>query len=142
MIFCIECFRDILHWKLLNAFVIFCLEFSACAAGLEEWVRPLNMGQDDTHISYLPLAHVFEQAVCGTVLAHGAKIGFYQVCRRNDTFNNLWKTLLVCVTPIYPSYFQGDIKLLTDDMQALKPTIFPTVPRLLNRIYETIQVSW
>lgn len=85
--------------------------YSACAAGLEEWIRPLNMGPDDTHISYLPLAHVFEQAVCGTVLAHGAKIGFYQ----------------------------GDIKLLTDDMQALQPTIFPTVPRLLNRIYDTIQ---
>jgi len=85
--------------------------YSACAAGLEEWIRPLNMGPDDTHISYLPLAHVFEQSVCGTVLAHGAKIGFYQ----------------------------GDIKLLTDDMQALQPTIFPTVPRLLNRIYDTIQ---
>ena len=55
------------------------LLLSACAAGLEEWIRPLNMGPDDTHISYLPLAHVFEQSVCGTVLAHGAKIGFYQV---------------------------------------------------------------
>ena len=33
----------------------------------------------------------------------------------------------------------GDIKLLTSDMQALRPTLFPTVPRLLNRIHDTIK---
>lgn len=85
--------------------------YSASSAGMEQWIKPLDVNSDDCHISYLPLAHVFEQAVCCTVLAHGARIGFYQ----------------------------GDIKLLTDDMQALRPTIFPTVPRLLNRIYDTIQ---
>ncbi|XP_032844425.2 long-chain-fatty-acid--CoA ligase 5 isoform X2 [Tyto alba] len=36
-------------------------------------------------------------------------------------------------------FFQGDIKLLTDDMKTLKPTLFPVVPRLLNRIYDKIQ---
>ncbi|NXP65759.1 ACSL5 ligase, partial [Chloropsis cyanopogon] len=36
-------------------------------------------------------------------------------------------------------FFQGDIKLLTDDMKTLKPTIFPVVPRLLNRVYDKIQ---
>ena len=35
-------------------------------------------------------------------------------------------------------FFRGDVKLLTEDMQALKPTIFPTVPRLLNRIYDKV----
>jgi len=36
-------------------------------------------------------------------------------------------------------FFQGDIKLLTDDMKILKPTIFPVVPRLLNRIYDKVR---
>uniref|UniRef100_A0A8C7N9I0 Arachidonate--CoA ligase n=1 Tax=Oncorhynchus kisutch TaxID=8019 RepID=A0A8C7N9I0_ONCKI len=35
-------------------------------------------------------------------------------------------------------FFQGDIRLLPDDMKALRPTIFPVVPRLLNRMYDKI----
>uniref|UniRef100_A0A2K6CW34 Long-chain-fatty-acid--CoA ligase n=1 Tax=Macaca nemestrina TaxID=9545 RepID=A0A2K6CW34_MACNE len=33
---------------------------------------------------------------------------------------------------------EGDIRLLSDDMKALCPTIFPVVPRLLNRMYDKI----
>ena len=29
--------------------------------------------------------------------------------------------------------------MLTSDMQALQPTLFPTVPRLLNRIHDTVR---
>ncbi|NXX15924.1 ACSL5 ligase, partial [Podargus strigoides] len=65
----------------------------------------------DITMSYLPLAHMFERVVQAVVYSCGAKVGF----------------------------FQGDIKLLTDDMKTLKPTIFPVVPRLLNRIYDKIQ---
>lgn len=64
----------------------------------------------DSHLSYLPLAHVFERGVQIMMFMHGCKVGFYS----------------------------GDVKLLTDDMQALKPTIFPTVPRLLNRMYDKV----
>lgn len=74
------------------------------------WQQALTFGPEDSHLSYLPLAHSFEQVVVNTMLAHGAQVG--------------------C--------FQGNIKLLTDDLQALRPTIFPTVPRLLNKIYDTI----
>uniref|UniRef100_A0AAY4D5K4 Arachidonate--CoA ligase n=1 Tax=Denticeps clupeoides TaxID=299321 RepID=A0AAY4D5K4_9TELE len=35
-------------------------------------------------------------------------------------------------------YFQGDIRFLSDDLITLKPTIFPVVPRLLNRMYDKI----
>ncbi|KAF0874008.1 ACSL5 ligase, partial [Crocuta crocuta] len=35
-------------------------------------------------------------------------------------------------------FFQGDIRLLPDDMKTLKPTVFPVVPRLLNRIYDKV----
>ncbi|XP_072256925.1 long-chain-fatty-acid--CoA ligase 6 isoform X1 [Pyxicephalus adspersus] len=65
---------------------------------------------EDVHISYLPLAHMFERMVQSVVYCHGGRIGF----------------------------FQGDIRLLSDDMKILRPTIFPVVPRLLNRMYDKI----
>lgn len=64
----------------------------------------------DIHISFLPLAHMFERLVQTVVLCHGGRIGF----------------------------FQGDIRLLMDDIKLLKPTIFPIVPRLANRLYDKI----
>uniref|UniRef100_A0A8C1XV26 Long-chain-fatty-acid--CoA ligase n=1 Tax=Cyprinus carpio TaxID=7962 RepID=A0A8C1XV26_CYPCA len=64
----------------------------------------------DVHISYLPLAHMFERVVQGLILVHGARIG----------------------------YFQGDIRTLMDDLMTLKPTVFPVVPRLLNRMFDKI----
>lgn len=36
-------------------------------------------------------------------------------------------------------YFSGDIRRLADDMKALRPTVTPAVPRLLNRIYDKVQ---
>lgn len=58
-----------------------------------------------------PLAHMFERIVQVIVFSYGAKVGF----------------------------FQGDIRLLPDDMRTLKPTLFPTVPRLLNKVYDKVQ---
>ncbi|KAM6441238.1 long-chain-fatty-acid--CoA ligase 1 isoform 1-T3 [Liasis olivaceus] len=65
---------------------------------------------EDTLISFLPLAHMFERIVECVVLCHGARIGF----------------------------FQGDIRLLMDDLKTLQPTVFPVVPRLLNRMFDKI----
>uniref|UniRef100_A0A8D0GIT2 long-chain-fatty-acid--CoA ligase n=1 Tax=Sphenodon punctatus TaxID=8508 RepID=A0A8D0GIT2_SPHPU len=65
----------------------------------------------DISLSYLPLAHMFERVVQAVIYSGGAKVGF----------------------------FQGDIRLLMDDMRELKPTVFPVVPRLLNRLYDKIQ---
>lgn len=64
----------------------------------------------DIHISYLPLAHMFERVIQGVILIHGGRIGF----------------------------FQGDIKLLMDDLKTLRPTVFPVVPRLLNRMFDKV----
>ncbi|XP_055954870.1 long-chain-fatty-acid--CoA ligase 1 [Patella vulgata] len=80
---------------------------SAIAATLD---KAYILTKDDVHLSYLPLAHMFERGMQLLLFMHGAKIGF----------------------------FQGDIKLLTDDMQTLRPTLFPTVPRLLNRMYQRV----
>ncbi|XP_004680494.2 PREDICTED: long-chain-fatty-acid--CoA ligase 5 [Condylura cristata] len=66
---------------------------------------------EDVTISYLPLAHMFERIVQAVVYSSGARVGF----------------------------FQGDIRLLPDDMKTLKPTVFPSVPRLLNRVYDKVQ---
>uniref|UniRef100_A0A7N8X7Q9 Arachidonate--CoA ligase n=1 Tax=Mastacembelus armatus TaxID=205130 RepID=A0A7N8X7Q9_9TELE len=61
-------------------------------------------------ISFLPLAHMFERVVEGVILSQGARIG----------------------------YFQGDIRLLMDDLKTLQPTVFPVVPRLLNRMFDKV----
>ena len=36
-------------------------------------------------------------------------------------------------------YFSGDVTKLVEDCGVLKPTVFPSVPRLYNRIYGKIQ---
>ncbi|KAH9112405.1 hypothetical protein AeMF1_013257 [Aphanomyces euteiches] len=62
------------------------------------------------HVSYLPLPHIFERIVTTIIARKGASMGFYQ----------------------------GDVAFLLDDMAELKPTIFVSVPRLFNRVYDKI----
>lgn len=38
-------------------------------------------------------------------------------------------------------FFSGDIKRLPEDMKALRPTVMPAVPRLLNRIYDKVMTE-
>ncbi|KAJ4722422.1 Long-Chain Acyl-CoA Synthetase [Melia azedarach] len=64
----------------------------------------------DVYISYLPLAHIYERANQVMTVYFGVAVGFYQ----------------------------GDNMKLMDDMAALRPTIFCSVPRLYNRIYAGI----
>merc|ERR1711943_46413 len=35
-------------------------------------------------------------------------------------------------------FFQGDVQKLVDDIGVLRPTIFPSVPRLFNRIFDKV----
>ena len=81
---------------------------SCAAAGVD---GPFPVSENDCMISYLPLAHSFEQVLFGACLVMGCKVG----------------------------YFGGDVLKLTDDCQVLQPTLFPSVPRLYNRIYDKIQ---
>ncbi|GAY60115.1 hypothetical protein CUMW_199570 [Citrus unshiu] len=64
----------------------------------------------DIYMSYLPLAHIYERANQIVSVYYGVAVGFYQ----------------------------GDNLKLMDDLAVLKPTIFPSVPRLYNRIYAGI----
>ncbi|KAJ3273995.1 hypothetical protein HDV01_003665 [Terramyces sp. JEL0728] len=69
-----------------------------------------NFCESDVHISYLPLAHIFERVVQTYIIYVGASVGFYQ----------------------------GDTLKLLEDVAELKPTIFVSVPRLFNRIYDKV----
>lgn len=70
----------------------------------------LNLREDDTSISYLPYAHIFEQCNFIFSIARGYSHGYYS----------------------------GDPLKLLDDIQTLKPTFFATVPRILNRVHGKI----
>jgi long-chain acyl-CoA synthetase len=69
----------------------------ACAAGVA-------LTADDVHLSYLPLAHMFERLVQAAVWLGGGRVGFYQ----------------------------GNTLKLTDDLKTLRPTLFPAVPRCVT----------
>ncbi|KAG2232064.1 hypothetical protein BDF21DRAFT_492852 [Thamnidium elegans] len=75
----------------------------------------LNLGgtSDDVSISYLPLAHIFGRVCDMLCLCFGGRLG----------------------------YFAGDMNTIVEDIQAVKPTVFATVPRLLNRVYGKIVAS-
>lgn len=64
----------------------------------------------DRHLSYLPLAHIFERIIMCQVYIAGASIAFYR----------------------------GDPLLLIEDIQACQPTIFPAAPRVLNKVYDKV----
>ena len=84
---------------------------SAASATMQ--VGGINFGEEDTMISYLPLAHSFEKCLFTACLLSGMKVGYYN----------------------------GDPLKLLDDLKALGPTAFPSVPRLFNRIYDKIQAG-
>lgn len=67
----------------------------------------------DRHISYLPLAHIYERCNLVMCVHLGASVGFYA----------------------------GDVTQLLDDVQALKPTLFASVPRLWNRIHDRVMAG-
>lgn len=64
-------------------------------------------------ISFLPLAHMLERCCENAMYYCGAAVGFYS----------------------------GEIKNLASDLKALRPTVMPAVPRLLNRVYDKLQAD-
>ena len=78
---------------------------------VESFEECIPIGRDTTIVSYLPYPHMFEQALMGAIVMKGGKIG----------------------------YFSGNPTNLLGDCQELKPTVFPSVPRLYNKIYAKIK---
>jgi len=66
--------------------------------------------KNDILFSFLPLAHTLEKCCELAIFMSGGAIGFYS----------------------------GDLRLINQDMKALKPTILPAVPRFINRIYDRV----
>ncbi|PSR91438.1 Long chain acyl-CoA synthetase [Actinidia chinensis var. chinensis] len=81
--------------------------------GVKRLLESVNeaLSAKDVYLSYLPLAHIFDRVIEECFISHGASIGFWR----------------------------GDVKLLTEDIGELKPTIFCAVPRVLERIYSGLQ---
>lgn len=86
---------------------------TVCSADLILGKGGCQIGPEDILISYLPLAHMYERLLEVTVTMVGGRIGF----------------------------FQGDVRMLMDDIKELKPTLFPSVPRLLNRFYDKVMAG-
>ena len=92
---------------------------------------------DDIHFSYLPLPHVFERVVQVGVIGNGGAIGFWQVCiymcgkKRPASYCGSGRSVYIIIN-------QGTPDKLVEDLQALRPTAMPAVPRVLNRIYDKI----
>ncbi|XWS57539.1 hypothetical protein CRYUN_Cryun09bG0183200 [Craigia yunnanensis] len=82
-------------------------------ANVAAFCRALKFYPSDIYISYLPLAHIYERTNQIICVYHGMGVGFYQ----------------------------GDNLKLMDDLAALRPTIFCSVPRLYNRIYAGITTA-
>jgi len=80
------------------------------AAFFELIPDPLKFNNKDTHLCYLPLAHMFERCITHAMVGYGMKIAF----------------------------FSGSPKDLVKDIQEVQPVVFPAVPRVLLRIYDTI----
>ena len=69
----------------------------------------LPLDNTDTAISFLPLCHVFERVVEYYYLFRGTSI-----------------------------YYAESIEKIGDNLREIKPTVMPTVPRLLEKVYDKI----
>ncbi|OMJ30242.1 Long-chain-fatty-acid-CoA ligase 5 [Smittium culicis] len=74
-----------------------------------------TLGVTEPHvmISYLPLAHTYGRNLENFITLTQGSIG----------------------------YFRGDITKIVEDCQALQPTLFASVPRLLNRLYDAMTAA-
>lgn len=72
--------------------------------------RDCDFQEGDSYLSYLPLAHVLERLALYAVSCFGCSI----------------------------TYYSGDVQKINLDLGLVQPTFFVSVPRLFNRIHETV----
>ncbi|KAK4941519.1 medium-chain fatty acid-CoA ligase faa2 [Elasticomyces elasticus] len=89
------------------------LTHSMAVAATSSSLVTASTDPDGVFCSYLPLAHIYGRLLEHTVLWAGARIG----------------------------YFHGNALELVDDLKLLRPTNFPSVPRLFNRFGGAIKAS-
>lgn len=72
-----------------------------------------DIGANDYYISYLPMGHAFEHFMQTSCIALGMGIGFSL----------------------------GDTRKIVDDFKALRPSVFASVPRVLERVISKVKES-
>lgn len=78
----------------------------------KDYIRELaDLGKNDYYISYLPMGHAFEHFMQTSCIALGMGIGFSQ----------------------------GDTRKIVDDFKELKPSVFASVPRVLERLIDKVK---
>jgi long-chain acyl-CoA synthetase len=87
------------------------LTHGAMVASLAGISTHFRLVPDDVHLSFLPLAHIYERIVQESAIYSGASIGFWR----------------------------GNILAIRDDLALLRPTVLPGVPRLWNRFADVIK---
>jgi long-chain acyl-CoA synthetase len=73
----------------------------------------LNATTNDLYLSFLPYAHIMETLIITYAFNHGVQIGIYN----------------------------GNARLLVEDIQILKPTAICAVPKIFQRIFDAIQTK-
>lgn len=89
------------------------LTHAAAVAASSCALTTLQQDSTDVICSYLPLAHIYARMTEQSALWAGGRIGYYH----------------------------GNPLELVDDLKLLRPTIFPSVPRLYNRFASVIRSS-
>jgi long-chain acyl-CoA synthetase len=88
--------------------------FIAAISGSMGLNTKINIKPGDRYLSYLPLAHIYE---------------------RLNIMNSIYTGLQVF-------FFSGDILNIKKDIIDCKPSVFPSVPRMYNRIYDGIKAAF
>uniref|UniRef100_A0A8C2HK11 long-chain-fatty-acid--CoA ligase n=1 Tax=Cyprinus carpio TaxID=7962 RepID=A0A8C2HK11_CYPCA len=81
-----------------------------------------NLGEDDTYIGYLPLAHVLELSAEMVCLAHGCRIGYSSPQTLADQSTKIKRGS------------KGDTSIL-------RPTLMAAVPEIMDRIYKNVMLK-
>jgi long-chain acyl-CoA synthetase len=76
---------------------------------VEEVFKPIVTSKDDKALSFLPLNHIFEKMVTYIYLFFGCSI-----------------------------YYAESLDKIGDNLREVQPTVFSTVPRLLEKVYDRI----
>jgi long-chain acyl-CoA synthetase len=92
----------------------------------------LQLPDDGTLLSYLPLAHIYE------VILPTSNSFFSRL--KSLTFKRVCELCMIAVGGRI-GYFTGDPLRLLEDAQLLRPNFFPSVPRVLNRVYQAAMLG-
>jgi long-chain acyl-CoA synthetase len=85
----------------------------SAVSAIDERASQEERGDEEVGFSYLPLAHIYERMLQASLVFNAGGIGFSQ----------------------------GDPLKLLEDVQALRPTLFPGVPRVWQRIYDRVHAQ-